>query len=89
MDLRTYLFKYRIQQKQFAYLAKCQRQMIWAIVSKRAWPGKALAKRIELATDGKVTVEEILKDKPCKTHVCPACGQRRKKKAKLKQMEMV
>lgn len=88
MDLRTYLFKHQIQQKDLAAAIGCHRTTIWAIIAGKQWPNKIVARRIEEFTDGKVTAAELLKDKKAKYHLCSECGQRRRRKVIPKQSDL-
>ncbi len=59
MTLREYLFKHKIQQKDFADQMGCARPYISNICSGRATPGPYFAKYIQDATKGEVTIEEL------------------------------
>lgn len=61
MDLREYLFRYRITQKKFAELVEVTPQHIYSIVNGKTKPGKRLAKAISDATQGLVLVSDLLK----------------------------
>lgn len=60
MDLREYLFKHRISVKDFAEKIEYARTHVSQIVHGKRKPGKRLAKAIEMATEGEVTVKELL-----------------------------
>jgi DNA-binding transcriptional regulator YdaS (Cro superfamily) len=59
MDLREYLFKTRISQTEFAKIVQTTRRYVNAISNSRYRPGPRLAKDIEAATNGAVTVAEL------------------------------
>lgn len=60
MDLREYLFKKEISITDFAKDIGFTRGYINAICKKNIKPGRKLAKVIEQATDGKVTMKELM-----------------------------
>ena len=60
MDLREYLFHKKLQVKEFGTLVDCSRSYMSRVVHKKIIPSKRLAKSIERATDGEVTVDELL-----------------------------
>lgn len=59
MQLSEYLKKHQISQETFARKVGSSQAVISAIISTRR-PGYALAQRIEEATDGVVTFEELI-----------------------------
>ncbi len=59
MNLRDFLHMERIRGVDFARLVNHQPEYICQIRNGKIKPGKKLAKLIELATDGKVTVAEL------------------------------
>jgi len=61
MNLREYLFVKRITVKDFSELVDYSRTHLSAIVNGKLRPSPKLARRIEKATEGEVTVEELLK----------------------------
>jgi DNA-binding transcriptional regulator YdaS (Cro superfamily) len=63
MDLREYLFRKRIQIKDFSNVVGYCRQHISDIVNSRRRPSKRLAEAIEQATNNEVTAEELLNKK--------------------------
>jgi len=64
MDLYEYRFKFHTPYSKIARKVGCSRNYLTLIANKQIRPGKFLAKAIELATDGHVTVEEIMKGCP-------------------------
>lgn len=60
MDLREYLFRKRITVKDFAEKIDYSRTHMSEIVNMKRKPTKKLARAIEKATNGEVTVEELL-----------------------------
>jgi len=60
MQLREYLFYNRISIVDFAKSIGASRTYISTIVNGKAVPSKWLAKEIESATSGQVTVNELL-----------------------------
>lgn len=60
MDLRTYLFQKRISIADFSRQLKCSRDHLSRIVNGKLKPSARLAEDIEQATDGEVTVKELL-----------------------------
>lgn len=63
MDLRDYLYLKRMTVQQFSELLGYSRNHISGIINGRLKPNKRLAKNIELATNGEVTAQELLKEK--------------------------
>ncbi len=63
MNLREYLFIKRISVKEFSEALDYSRTHLSGIVHGKLKPSKRLAKAIEKATNGEVTVTEILKEK--------------------------
>lgn len=63
MDLREYLFRHRLTVTEFAKVINYGRTYINNVVTGTRSPGKKLAKEIERATNGEVTVDELLKEK--------------------------
>lgn len=61
MDLREYLFKKRIKVSEFSRTINYDRSYINDIVNGKKFAGKKLAKAISDATDGEVTVEELMR----------------------------
>lgn len=64
MDLREYLFRNRITVKKFSEKMECARTHISEILHGRRKPSKRLAQSIENATNGEVTVAELMAMKP-------------------------
>lgn len=60
MDLRTYLFHKRISIADFSRQLKCSRDHLSRIVNGKLKPSERLAEDISQATDGEVTVKELL-----------------------------
>jgi transcriptional regulator with XRE-family HTH domain len=60
MELREYLFKKRITNKEFAEKVNYDKSYIGDVANGKKKPGKKLAKAIEKATNGEVTVEELM-----------------------------
>jgi len=60
MDLREYLFRKRITNKDFAKLVRYDHSYIGEIINGKKKPGKKLARLIEEATNGEVTVDELM-----------------------------
>lgn len=60
MQLDEYLFRKKQTNKAFAELIGISRTHLQDILSKRRRPSVDLAKKIEMATEGKVTKEELL-----------------------------
>jgi len=63
MDLREYLFRNRMTQTALAKQVGITRKYIADIMYSRVVPGARLAKDIELATGGEVTVAELRPEK--------------------------
>ncbi len=61
MDLREYLFRNRLTVKGFSDKIDCSRNHLSSIIHGRFKPSKRLAKDIELATNGEVKAEDLLK----------------------------
>jgi DNA-binding transcriptional regulator YdaS (Cro superfamily) len=59
MDLREYLFRKRISLTEFSEQIGYARTYMSGVVNGKK-PGKKLAKAIEKATNGQVTVDELL-----------------------------
>lgn len=66
MDLREYLFRNRMSQGEFAEKIGTTRRYVSAISTGYYRPGPRLAKDIEAATEGQVTVAEVRPEKPNK-----------------------
>jgi DNA-binding transcriptional regulator YdaS (Cro superfamily) len=62
VSLREYLFYSKISVTDFARNLEVSRSYLNQIVLENMKPSKRLAKDIEEATNGKVTVKELLKD---------------------------
>lgn len=60
MELRLYLKKNRLTVNEFCEKVNYSRTHVSAVINKRFRPSKKLAKLIEQATNGEVTMEEIL-----------------------------
>ncbi len=60
MDLREYLFRKRITIAEFSRNINYTPEYVGSIIHKKMKPGKKLAKAIEKATNGEVTVEELM-----------------------------
>lgn len=60
MDLREYLFRNRIKISTFARSINYGRGYVTEIINGTKTPGKKLAKAIEEATNGQVTINEVL-----------------------------
>lgn len=63
MDLREYLFRKRMKQAEFAEKIGTTRRYVSAISTGYYRPGPRLAKDIEEATGGEVTVAELRPEK--------------------------
>lgn len=63
MDLRTYLFNRRISVTEFSKTLGCSRIHLSEIINGRRKPSLMLAKSIEMATNGEVKAEDLLKGK--------------------------
>lgn len=61
MNLREYLFLHRIGVEAFAKQINCSRSYFSRLLNGHVKPGHRLAKDIEEATNGEVTVEELMK----------------------------
>ena len=61
MDLRTYLFHKRISVTKFSKTLGCSRVHLSGVINGQRIPSLMLAKSIELATNGEVTVKELIK----------------------------
>ena len=61
MDLREYLFRKRISILDFSKIVECSRTHLSEMVHGRRIPSKRLARDIEKATNGEVTIEELMK----------------------------
>lgn len=61
MDLRTYLFNHRLKVAAFGRMIDISAIHLHKIISGERKPSKKLAKVIERATNGDVTIEELLK----------------------------
>ena len=62
MQLREYLFRYKITQKKFAQQLGIHRDYLSRISSGKFKPSKHLALLIELITDHQVTVDDIVEN---------------------------
>jgi DNA-binding transcriptional regulator YdaS (Cro superfamily) len=60
MNLREYLFYNRISIKEFAEKIEYSRPHLSGIIHGKYRPSARLAKTIELATNGEVTVKELM-----------------------------
>lgn len=60
MDLREYLFRKRLSQKEFAEKLGCTPTYLSQLVQLRVRPSRPLAKLIEVVTDGGVTEIELM-----------------------------
>lgn len=60
MNLDEYLFRHKISKTEFAKLIGVSRTYIHDIIARRRTPRPPLAKKIEEATRGKVTRNELL-----------------------------
>jgi hypothetical protein len=60
MDLRTYLFHKRISIADFSRQLKCSTGHLSRIVNGKLKPSQRLAEDIARATNGEVTVQELL-----------------------------
>lgn len=63
MELKIYLVKNRLTIKQFCEIIGYSRNQISGVMNGNLRPSPRLAKVIEEATNGEVTVAELLKDK--------------------------
>lgn len=63
MDLREYLFRERLKINQFAKKIKYTPTYVNAIINERVTPGRKVAEAIVEATNGKVTMEELMQNK--------------------------
>ncbi len=61
MDLRTYLFHKRMSIADFSRRLKCSRDHLSRIVNGKLKPSARLAEDIEQATNGEVTIDELLR----------------------------
>ncbi len=61
MDLRTYLFRHRIKIAEFGRRINFSAIHLHKIISGERKPSKKLAKIIEQATNGEVTIQELMK----------------------------
>lgn len=61
MDLRVYLATVDMSVKDFSEKIDCNRCYLSRVIRHHVIPSKRLAKDIEFATEGKVTVNELLK----------------------------
>jgi transcriptional regulator with XRE-family HTH domain len=61
MELKLYLVKNRFTIKQFSEMIGYSRNQISGIANGKSKPSLRLAKVIEQATNGEVTIEELLK----------------------------
>jgi plasmid maintenance system antidote protein VapI len=62
MHLREYLFQNRLKISEFAKTINYDRRYINDVVNGTKIPGRKLAEVIQKATNGDVTVEELLKN---------------------------
>jgi DNA-binding transcriptional regulator YdaS (Cro superfamily) len=60
MDLREYLFRHRIKIVDFSKELGCSRIHLGEVINKKRTPSLMFAKAIERATNGEVTVNELL-----------------------------
>lgn len=60
MELKIYLVKNRLTIKEFCEMVNYSRNQISGVINGKLRPSKKLAKIIEKATNGEVTVEELL-----------------------------
>ena len=88
MDLRTYLFKNRISQVDFARMLGVARPTMNCYLSGKFMPSESTVKKIEKLTDGKVTVKDLRRGKPFRDYICPTCKCRRRVKRKPKQGDL-
>lgn len=63
MDLREYLFRKRMTITAFSKQVNVTRRYLTEIVNGRSKPGPRLAKDITLATQGEVTIDELIPPK--------------------------
>lgn len=61
MELKLYLVRNKISITDFSKKIGCHRSYLSEIVNGTKIPGKRLAKDIELATNGEIKAEELLK----------------------------
>lgn len=70
MNLREYLFKKRITPTDFARAINYHPSYLQAITRGERLPGKKLAKIISDATNGEVTIEELLEQEILEKYKC-------------------
>lgn len=63
MKLKLYLVKNRLTIKEFCEIINYSRNQISGVINGKLKPGRKLAKIIEQATNGEVTMEELLQEK--------------------------
>jgi DNA-binding transcriptional regulator YdaS (Cro superfamily) len=61
-DLREYLYRRRIQVKDFAASIDYSPTQVSTVIHRRRKPGKKLARLIEKATNGIITASDLLND---------------------------
>jgi plasmid maintenance system antidote protein VapI len=60
MDLKTYLKKYRIKNKDFAHTIKVHPNTISNYLRRHKQPSSEIVDRIEVATKGKVKLKDLM-----------------------------
>jgi len=75
MFLKEYLKKEKMTIPEAASALGVHKNHLFMICRKKRFPGYPLAKEIEQWTQGEVTAEEMLKDKP-QVQCCPTCHQK-------------
>lgn len=75
MYLDEYLKREKIPVSHAAQILGVHPNHLYMICRKKRWAGYMLAKQIQEWTNGEVTIEDMLKDKP-ETPTCPTCGRK-------------
>ncbi len=74
MLIDEYLKKHKMKMAHLANHVDCHAQTIRAYIKGIRWPGYEMAKRIEIFTEGEVTVDELMASRPPRPR-CPCCGR--------------
>jgi len=62
MDLREYLYQKRMKIKDFSQILEYDRSQVTQVIGGKRKPGRKMIMRIERATEGLVTKEDLLKN---------------------------
>lgn len=84
MKLYDYLRREKLTYEEMARHICCTKTTLYRIAKGMQFPKIELAKLIEEFTGSEVSVEDLYENKP-KKPVCPCCGHKLSKKAKIEE----